>query len=104
MEEDKLMTPEQVKHIAHLSRIQLREGDVEKFAPQLRNILEHVKILQKVDTTDIDPAFQTAVLSNVLRKDEVRDSLPVDEVLANAPGREENHFKMPRILKVEDTS
>lgn len=92
------LKPEDVEHIAHLARIQLKPGDRERFTRELGQILDYINTLQNLDTEGIDPAFQTAPLLNVFREDIPRHSLTPDEALANAPLREENYFRMPRIL------
>jgi aspartyl-tRNA(Asn)/glutamyl-tRNA(Gln) amidotransferase subunit C len=94
------ITPAQVEHIAHLARIELREGDRERFAHQLGDILGYVNTLQKLDTTGIDPTFLVTPRSNVMREDDPAPSFTPDEALKNAPGREDDYFKTPRILNI----
>lgn len=101
MAQERYITPGQVEHIAHLARIQLREGDREKFAKQLEDIFKYVNTLQKVDTSDIDPTFQVAPSFNVFRPDEVKDSMTAEQALANAPDSEDGYFKVPPILTGE---
>jgi aspartyl-tRNA(Asn)/glutamyl-tRNA(Gln) amidotransferase subunit C len=98
MTDNQIITKDQVEHIAHLCRIELREGDSEKFSKQLEEIIGYVNKMQSLNTEGIDPTFLTAPLFNVLRKDEVKPSLTLEQVLLNAPDREDNYFKMPRIL------
>jgi aspartyl-tRNA(Asn)/glutamyl-tRNA(Gln) amidotransferase subunit C len=90
---------EQVEHIAWLARLGLSEAEVERFSLQLSNILENFEILKEVDTENVPPATQTVSLQNVFREDEVTKSYPQTEVLANAPNKEENCFKVPPILE-----
>lgn len=98
-----LITPEQIERIAHLSRLELLEGDRERFTKQLKDILEYVNLLQNLDTEDIDPTFLIAPLSNVLRKNTERQSMTAGAALSIAPSREDDYFKMPRILPIEDS-
>jgi aspartyl-tRNA(Asn)/glutamyl-tRNA(Gln) amidotransferase subunit C len=93
-----VITPDEIDHIAHLSRIELRGGDREIFADQLNSILGYVNTLQEIDTDGIEPTFHPAPLSTVMRKDELKPSLPREDVLKNAPQKEDNFFKMPSIL------
>jgi len=104
MSENLILSPQEIEHIANLSRIELREGDRQKFASQLGVILQYVHTLSCANTDDIDPSFMAMSLSNVFRKDEPVASLGVEEALSNAPLREDNYFRMPRILNVEDAS
>ena len=81
-----------------LARLGLSEEEVERFKEQLSNILDSFEILQKVDTTDVPPTTQPITLSNVLRDDEVAGSLNLDEVLANAPQKQDEFIKVRAVL------
>ena len=93
------LTREDVLHIALLARLGLTEAEVERFREQLSNILENFEILQQVDTTDIPPTAQSITLQDVVRDDEVAESLPQGEILANAPQQEESFFKVRAVLE-----
>jgi len=90
---------EEVKHLALLARLGLSEAELERFSEQLSNILENFEMLQQVDTTDVPPTAHSIALENVLRDDETTPSLPAKEVLANAPSREEDCFKVRAVLE-----
>ncbi len=92
------LSKEEVSRIAELARLKLDDGEVEKFTTQLSYILEQFQILQEVDTTDIPPTAQATPIKNVLRKDEVKPSLSVEEVLANAPDREGDFLRINTVL------
>ena len=94
-----MLSREEVKHIALLARLGLSEADVEKFREQLSNILENFKILQKVDTEGVVPTSHPVALENVFRDDEVEPSFPPSEILANAPQREDDYFKVKAVLE-----
>ena len=93
------LSQEEVKHIALLARLGLAEDEVERLGEQLSNILENFEILQQVDTENVAPTAQSIALQNVLREDEVAPSLSTDDVLANAPEREENSFRVRAVLE-----
>lgn len=93
------LSREEVLHIAALAKIGVTEEDVEKFSEQLSNILENFEVLQKLDTADVAPTAQPNSLQNVIMSDEVRPSLGQDEVLANAPQREGEFFKVKIVLE-----
>ena len=95
---EQVITPGEVEHIAHLSRIELRAGDREIFAKQLNSILGYVNMLEEIDTDGIDPTYHPAPLSNVMRKDEIKPSLTREEALKNAPQKEDHFFKMPPVI------
>ena len=93
------LSREEVKHLALLVHLGLSDDDVERLREQLSNILENFEILQQVDTTDVPPTAHSIALENVLREDEAGPSLPTDQVLANAPNREEGFFKVRAVLE-----
>ena len=89
----------EVLHIAQLARIRLSEGDVARFQEQLSEILAHFEALQQLDTSDVPPTAYPLPLESVMREDEVRPSLPPDEVLANAPLVEDQAFRVRAVLE-----
>ncbi len=93
------LTREDVLHIARLCRLGLTESDVDKFREQLSNILENFEVLQKVDTANVPPTTQSIPLQNVMRTDQICPSLTPDEVLANAPRREGDFFRVKAVLE-----
>ena len=93
------LSREEVQHIARLARLGVTKTELERFREQLSNILENFQILQQVDTTDIPPTAQSIALQSVVRDDEVASSLPADDVLANAPRREGDCFRVRAVLE-----
>ena len=93
------LSRQEVLHIALLARLGLNETEVDKLSQQLSDILDNFEILQQVDTADIPPTAQSIDLQNVVSNDEVTPSLPQDQVLANAPRKEENFFKVHPVLE-----
>ena len=90
---------EEVWHIARLARLGLTEAEVDKFGEQLSDILENFETLQQVDTSDTPPTSQSIALQNVMREDEVAPSLPPGKVLANAPRKEGDCFRVRAVLE-----
>ena len=93
------LSRDEVLHIALLARLGLTETEVDKFREQLSNILENFEILQQVDTSNVPPTAQPIPLQNVLSDDEVAASLPESEILANAPRRDQNYFRVRAVLE-----
>jgi aspartyl-tRNA(Asn)/glutamyl-tRNA(Gln) amidotransferase subunit C len=93
------LSREEVLHIARLARLGLTETEVDRLREQLSNILEQFEALQEVDTTDVPPTAQSIPLQNVTRDDEVADSLPPSEILANAPRKEGECFRVKAVLE-----
>ncbi len=79
------LTNADVEHVANLARLGLSHDERERLREQLSSILQHIAVLQEIDTDRIPPTAQVNSLSNVLREDEVRPSLPQEAVLENAP-------------------
>jgi aspartyl-tRNA(Asn)/glutamyl-tRNA(Gln) amidotransferase subunit C len=92
------LTPDQVRHIAHLARLGLTDEDVAKFAPQLSEILDYFERLKAVDTTGVPPTAYPLDLHNILRDDVEDPPAAAEEILKNAPQREGEFFRVRAIL------
>ncbi len=93
------LSREEVLHIALLARLGLTEAEVDRLSEQLSNILENFEVLQQIDTNDVPPTTQSIALQNVVSDDEVAPSLPQNEVLANAPKKEGDFFRVRAVLE-----
>jgi aspartyl-tRNA(Asn)/glutamyl-tRNA(Gln) amidotransferase subunit C len=91
----------QVQHIADLARLKLTDEEIDLMTPQLSAILDHAARLQELDTDAIPPTASVVPLQNVMRADQVSPSLSREDVLANAPDKDENgeFFRVRAILK-----
>jgi len=92
------LTVDQVRHVAHLARLALEPEELERFREQLSAILEYAEVLQELDTKAIPATAMVVPLENVMRPDQAGPSLPREEVLANAPQREQDCFRVHAIL------
>lgn len=95
---------EQVRHVAKLARLELSEEQVARYAGQLESILEYIAKLGEVDMNGVEPMAHVLPLHNVLREDVVEPSLPLEEVLKNAPETEGRFFKVPKIIGGDEDS
>lgn len=95
------LSPDEVARLAQLARIDLSAQELAHLAPQLDVILEAVARVADVATEDVTPTSHPVPMTNVFRTDEVQASLPVEQALAMAPDREEDRFRVPRILGEE---
>jgi len=93
------LSRDEVLHIARLARVGVTEEDLDRLSEQLSNILENFEILRGVDTTGVPPTAQSIDLHSVMRPDEVAPSLPAEDVLANAPRREGDFFRVNAVLE-----
>lgn len=87
-----------VEHVAKLARLNLTEEERETFTGQLNAILQYAEKLNELDTDQVEPTTHVLHLSNVMREDEVRESLPQEKVFRNAPEEEDGQFKVPAVL------
>lgn len=88
----------QVRKVAKLSRLDLTDSEIQEFTGQLEAILEYVDKMNELDTEHVEPLAHCLPLSNCLREDRVSESFGADAILANAPARDGDFFKVPRIL------
>ena len=93
------LSREEVLHIAALAKLGMTEEDITHFGAQLSNILENFEILAKVDTTDVPPTAQANALCNVMKDDVVSPSMPQADVLANAPRRDGEFFRIRPVME-----
>lgn len=93
------LSREEVLHITALAKVGVTEDDIEIFKEQLSDILENFEALQKLDTRDVAPTAQSIALQNVIMCDEVRPSMSQEDVLANAPQKEGDFFKIKIVLE-----
>ncbi|MDX1435173.1 MAG: Asp-tRNA(Asn)/Glu-tRNA(Gln) amidotransferase subunit GatC [Anaerolineales bacterium] len=89
---------EEVRHIAELARLKLTDEELETYRVQLSSILDHVDSLQDLDTSGIPPTSSVLPPQTVLRQDEPRPGLTLDQVLKNAPDAEKGQFRVPPVL------
>jgi aspartyl-tRNA(Asn)/glutamyl-tRNA(Gln) amidotransferase subunit C len=86
---------EQLLHVAHLARLELREEEVERLGAQLNDILAAVSKVSELDLADVPPTSHPLDVVNVWAEDEPRASLEVGDALANAPERAGSMFRVP---------
>ena len=93
------LSQKEVEHIALLSRLKLTDEERERMTTQLNDIMGFFEQLGELDTTDVPPTSHVIPMSNVLRADVVKPSLPVEEVFENAPDRAGDTFRVPRVVE-----
>ncbi len=89
----------EVRKVAKLSRLDLSKEEIEEFTGQLSAILDYVAKMNELDTTGVQPLAHCLPISNVFREDVVKESLGTEKTLANAPQRDGEFFKVPKILE-----
>ncbi|NGZ77893.1 Asp-tRNA(Asn)/Glu-tRNA(Gln) amidotransferase subunit GatC [Saccharibacillus alkalitolerans] len=93
------ITVEQVEHVAKLARLNVQDDEKEMFAEQLSAILQYAEKLNELDTDNVEPTTHVLPLHSVMREDNVRESLPIERVLQNAPEDEDGQFRVPAVLE-----
>ena len=90
---------EELEHVARLARLELTEEEIELFRVQLGAVLERAQRIQNLPLDDLPPTAHPIELTNVWRPDVVEPSPLPDQILENAPQRDGDHFRVPRILE-----
>lgn len=88
-----------VEHVANLARLELSEDEKAQFADQLNAILKYAEKLNELDTEGVPPTSHVLPITNVMRDDVNRPSMPVEKVMANAPDEEDGMFRVPAVLE-----
>jgi len=89
---------QQVQKVAKLARLQLSEQEKEQFTAQLSKIIKYIEKMNELDTESVSPLAHCLDVYNNFRPDEPAASLGTDKTLANAPQRDEDFFKVPKII------
>jgi len=86
-----------VKEIAFLARLDLTKEETETFVSQFQDILKYFGILNELDTENVPPAYLSSANKSVTREDEVEESVPTKEFLANVPQSKDDYVVIPRV-------
>ena len=89
---------EEIIRIAKLADLNIKEEEIEDYAKNLQDILEFAEIINNVDTDNVKESIGTLEISNVMRKDEVKEFEDKEALLQNAPEKERNMFKIPKVI------
>ncbi len=93
------ITKEEVLHVARLARLSLSEAEADRFREQLGNILSYIRKLDALDTKDVVPTSHAVEMGTPFRDDSVHPFGDKEAILANAPDRKGDFFRVPRILE-----
>ena len=96
------LSEDTVRAVAALANLELEPDEITLFARQLGDVLTHAEELRQIDTTGVSPTAYGVAQQSVDRPDDIQPSLPIADVLANAPDAEKTRdggfFKVPRII------
>lgn len=93
------ISEEQVRHVANVARIAISDEQAETYAKQLDEIIHEASILDEVNTDNVEPTIHVIHLQNVLREDEVKESLSNEDAMKNAADHEDGQVKVPSVLE-----
>lgn len=93
------LTRAEVEHVAQLAHLGISEDEADKFSSQLSQILDYFSRLSQIDTEGLRPTSHTLPLQNVSRPDEPRPSFDREAILANAPLRDGDYFRVRKVLE-----
>jgi aspartyl-tRNA(Asn)/glutamyl-tRNA(Gln) amidotransferase subunit C len=93
------ITEQEVRRVADLANLALRDDEVARMALDLSGILTHIDKLNELDTSNVPPTTQVGEVGTPMRDDKVTNPSAAEQMLANAPSRERNYFKVPKIIE-----
>jgi aspartyl-tRNA(Asn)/glutamyl-tRNA(Gln) amidotransferase subunit C len=93
------ITMQEVEQVARLARLTLSDAEKERMRRELDGILSYIDKLRAVDTESVPPTSHAVPMTNVMREDEPVPPLPQEDMLANAPDRNGEFFRVPRIIE-----
>lgn len=89
---------EELLHIANLADIKIKDEEIEKYLNNLQDILNYTELLNSINLDELDETIGANDSSNVFRKDEIAQFDNKEGIMENAPEKERNMFKIPKVL------
>jgi aspartyl-tRNA(Asn)/glutamyl-tRNA(Gln) amidotransferase subunit C len=88
-----------IDHAAKLARLNITQSEKKLFTGQVQSIINYIDKLNELDTTSVEPTSHILPINNVFREDSLRKSLPRNKALQNAPQKDEDFYRVPRIIE-----
>ena len=92
------ITKELLDKIAHLARLEYDEKDADRMMKDMSAIVTWIEKLKEIDTTGVEPLTSMGHEINALREDSPSEPMSADAALKNAPDKDANHFRVPKVL------
>jgi aspartyl-tRNA(Asn)/glutamyl-tRNA(Gln) amidotransferase subunit C len=92
------ITDEKIDQLAHLARLEFDDTTKQSIRQDLENMLNFAESLNQVDTTGVEPLIYMTNTQNNVRTDEVVQSFTKDELLKNAPKKDSDYFRVPKVI------
>ncbi len=96
---DKIITKKDVEYVSKLARVHLKPEELDQYTSQLEKILGYINKLKETNTDHVSPTAHPLAVSNVWREDVAEPFAHIDEVLANAPEKEETFYKVMKVIE-----
>lgn len=93
------LTKDQVRHVATLARLELKDDEEERFSSQISSILDYINQLSELDTDGVEPTSRALDVNNVFREDEVKVRFDEGSWSSNAPSVDQGHLRVPKIIE-----
>lgn len=97
--DEKRITIDQVRHVARLARLEFTAAEEQALQSELSAILAYVDKLNQLNTEEVEATAQVGEPGTLMRDDEITNRPAPEEMLANAPARSSNYFKVPKIIE-----
>lgn len=95
------ITPEEVAHLAHLARLEFNEQEVHSMVEDMDKILGFVAKIDELDLSGVEPLVYLSEERNILRADQIEEGPSKEEALKNAPQRDSDFFRVPKVMRRE---
>lgn len=92
------LSSKEVEYVANLARLEISDGEKEKFTSQLNDILLYIDKLNELDTKGVEPMSHAIAVTNAFREDRIIDSIGTEQSLANAPDARGEFFRVPKVI------
>lgn len=93
------ITDEKIEQLAHLSRLEFDPETKSKIKTDLENILDFCEKLNEVDTEGVEPLIYMTDTTNTVREDVVEQSFSKEQILSNAPKKDSDYFRVPKVIE-----
>ena len=93
-----MISKEQVEYMTSLAKLKISEDKIDEFTSNMGEVLDYLKILEEVETKDIEPLYQVYDYNQVFREDNVEEGLTREEVLENTVEKQYGYFKLLNIM------
>lgn len=88
-----------LKHIAHLARLEFRDEELKLFESQVAGILNFIEELKEVDVSSVEPTSHPLMISNVFRADVPKPSIAIENFLKHSPRSRGKYFEVPKVIE-----